>query len=83
MIRRPIRFLFDVPKIPCSAYSRYQSSPMSASEKNLDSYTLQVKQQDRSQLRAKQWWNGVRPEMRLAHGDKGPVAFTQKPSRVD
>ncbi|CCL98212.1 uncharacterized protein FIBRA_00206 [Fibroporia radiculosa] len=37
----------------------------------------QVKQQDRSMLKAKDWWNGVRPEMRLSGGDEGPVQFVR------
>ncbi|KAH9933745.1 formyl transferase [Fomitopsis serialis] len=35
----------------------------------------QVKQQDRTLLKAKDWWNGVRPELRLTGGDEGPVQF--------
>jgi len=35
----------------------------------------QVKQQDRSLLKAKEWWNGVRPEMRAQGGEEGPVQF--------
>ncbi|KAI0947760.1 hypothetical protein AcW1_009440 [Taiwanofungus camphoratus] len=35
----------------------------------------QVKQQDRSLLKAREWWNGVRPEMRINGGDEGPVQF--------
>ena len=35
-----------------------------------------VKQQDRTLLDAKQWWNGVRPEMRVdAALEDGPIAF--------
>ncbi|OBZ67361.1 Methionyl-tRNA formyltransferase [Grifola frondosa] len=33
----------------------------------------QVKQQDRALLKAKEWWNGVRPEMRMS--EEGPVQF--------
>ncbi|KAH9946879.1 Formyltransferase [Amylocystis lapponica] len=35
----------------------------------------QVKQQDRALLKAKEWWNGVRSEMRSSHGETGPVQF--------
>ncbi|PCH35390.1 Formyltransferase [Wolfiporia cocos MD-104 SS10] len=35
----------------------------------------QVKQQDRSLLKAKEWWNGVRPDMRITEGENGPVQF--------
>ncbi|OCH89234.1 Formyltransferase [Obba rivulosa] len=35
----------------------------------------QVKQQDRSLLQAKQWWNGVRPDMRVQADDSSPVQF--------
>ncbi|KAI0739117.1 Formyltransferase [Daedaleopsis nitida] len=35
----------------------------------------QVRQQDRSLLKAKEWWNGVKPEMRRHEGLEGPVQF--------
>ncbi|TBU22191.1 Formyltransferase [Dichomitus squalens] len=35
----------------------------------------QVRQQDRHLLKAKEWWNGVKPEMRLTEGLEGPVHF--------
>ncbi|KAI9069849.1 Formyltransferase [Trametes sanguinea] len=34
-----------------------------------------VRQQDRHILKAKEWWNGVKPEMRLTDGPTGPVQF--------
>ncbi|KAI0764566.1 Formyltransferase [Trametes elegans] len=34
-----------------------------------------VRQQDRHLLKAKEWWNGVKPEMRLVEGSDGPVQF--------
>ncbi|KAI0350884.1 Formyltransferase [Trametes cingulata] len=34
-----------------------------------------VRQQDRHLLKAKEWWNGVKPEMRLGRGPEGPVQF--------
>ncbi|KAI0367676.1 Formyltransferase [Pilatotrama ljubarskyi] len=34
-----------------------------------------VRQQDRHLLKAKEWWNGVKPEMRLVEGPEGPVLF--------
>jgi len=37
----------------------------------------QVKQQDRSLLQAKQWSNGVRPEMRMHPADSSPVQFVK------
>ncbi|KZT01238.1 Formyltransferase [Laetiporus sulphureus 93-53] len=37
----------------------------------------QVKQQDRSLLKAKEWWNGVRPEMRVSGEGEGPVEFVR------
>ncbi|KZT71902.1 Formyltransferase [Daedalea quercina L-15889] len=35
----------------------------------------QVKQQDRTLLKAREWWNGVRPDLRLQVGDEGPIQF--------
>lgn len=35
----------------------------------------QVRQQDRTLLKAKEWWNGVKPEMRLHDHPEGPVQF--------
>ncbi|KAI0630998.1 Formyltransferase [Trametes polyzona] len=37
-----------------------------------------VRQQDRHLLPAKEWWNGVKPEMRLVEGPEGPVQFVHK-----
>ncbi|KAJ8481858.1 hypothetical protein ONZ51_g5716 [Trametes cubensis] len=34
-----------------------------------------VRQQDRHILQAKEWWNGVKPEMRLVEGSHGPIQF--------
>ncbi|KAH9886080.1 Formyltransferase [Cubamyces lactineus] len=34
-----------------------------------------VRQQDRHILKAKEWWNGVKPEMRLVEGPHGPIQF--------
>ncbi|CDO77078.1 hypothetical protein BN946_scf184473.g22 [Trametes cinnabarina] len=34
-----------------------------------------VRQQDRNLLKAKEWWNGVKPEMRLCEVLQGPVEF--------
>ncbi|KAI8976661.1 Formyltransferase [Trametes punicea] len=34
-----------------------------------------VRQQDRHILKAKEWWNGVKPEMRLVEGSTGAVQF--------
>ncbi|KAI0676524.1 Formyltransferase [Trametes maxima] len=34
-----------------------------------------VRQQDRHLLKAKEWWNGVKPEMRLVEGPEGPLQF--------
>ncbi|RDX47192.1 Formyltransferase [Lentinus brumalis] len=35
----------------------------------------EVRQQDRHLLKAKEWWNGVKPEMRLHDALEGPVHF--------
>ncbi|RPD75435.1 Formyltransferase [Lentinus tigrinus ALCF2SS1-7] len=35
----------------------------------------EVRQQDRHLLKAKEWWNGVKPEMRLHGAPEGPVHF--------
>ncbi|KAI0720774.1 formyl transferase [Cerioporus squamosus] len=35
----------------------------------------EVRQQDRHLLKAKEWWNGVKPEMRLHGALEGPVHF--------
>ncbi|KAI0077330.1 Formyltransferase [Panus rudis PR-1116 ss-1] len=38
-----------------------------------------VKQQDRSLITAKEWWNGVTPDMRAVRGaDSGPVVLTAR-----
>ncbi|EMD35313.1 hypothetical protein CERSUDRAFT_53461 [Gelatoporia subvermispora B] len=37
----------------------------------------QVKQQDRALLQAKQWWNGVRADMRMIPDDSSPVQFVK------
>ncbi|KAI0332831.1 Formyltransferase [Cubamyces sp. BRFM 1775] len=34
-----------------------------------------VRQQDRHILKAKEWWNGVKPEMRVVEGPHGPIQF--------
>ncbi|KAI0760036.1 Formyltransferase [Fomes fomentarius] len=36
---------------------------------------LKVRQQDRTLLKAKEWWNGVKPEMRLHDHPEDPVQF--------
>ncbi|EPS95268.1 hypothetical protein FOMPIDRAFT_1038584 [Fomitopsis schrenkii] len=35
----------------------------------------EVKQQDRTLLKAREWWNGVRPDLRVQAGAEGPVQF--------
>ncbi|KAI0732728.1 Formyltransferase [Fomitopsis betulina] len=35
----------------------------------------EVKQQDRTLLKAREWWNGVRPDFRVHAGAEGPVQF--------